>query len=625
MPRFLLIAVLLTCVASTPSQQKDWERLPLGEHAWNGFTHAVGIGEDAYFLHGTTVEYRRFDGTWKRWENILPYPVGAFSAAQQDSKGNILVLPGNNKPGFTFDPRTRQVVRTYPALALKTDRGCQLALDDKDIPHVALGGRSKSWGRVINGKWEELPALNTVTPLGKFSSGLFFTGPKFVAFGDHHVNNYDIATKAWPHKGKLYTQLGIRPALDRGGMGCQDRETKTICLTLGKGSRSIGFVLVPNALYYHLWPRLPFQLWDEDRSLYVTGRGAQKKLNLLSRREGALFRIPISALRSIGTDNDKRAEANSPWVVWNTSNAGSHGDLARERDSVCNLVFIEPFIYLQRKNIVRRIHFRTIAHSKTQAGHSYGPKFATMGAAFCYDGSERIYICNGYSRDFWSLELKRNRSDPKVGTDKLVDIPDVLTRSLHPLPINTYSTNNDINNDNGGGNTAMVCHDDNVYAVFDPVTRIMRRYSPKRNMWFLETVLPAGLPYDNRSGIDMLSHDGRIWVLSKNKMTSYSPKSGWGAVTDLGFQYSSDGGMACFDPETKMAYVALGGGRRDLATIHLTSGETKVLTNHFPDVVSVHGRRIYIGRLNGKKYLGIFRGHDSAEHWRMELPADGKL
>ncbi|MEE2886686.1 MAG: hypothetical protein VX951_04580 [Planctomycetota bacterium] len=625
MSRFLFTAVLFACAVPASSQQASWERIPLGKHTWTGFTHAVGIGEDAYFLHGRDIEHRGSDGTWDRWQDVLPHPVGPFSAARRDTKGNIVVVPGNEKPGFVFEPSSRRVTKTYSALALKTERGCQLALDAANVPHVAIGGRGKSWGRVVDNRWEALPDLNTVTPLGMFSAGLFFAGDRFIAFGDHHVNNYFIADKSWPHKGKLFTQLGIRPALDRGGMGCQDPETGTVCLTLGKGSRTLGLVLIQNATYYHLRPRLPFELWDEDRCLYVSGTGKTRRLNLLSRREGALFRIPVSSLYSIGTGDDKRAEAGSPWVVWNTSQNGSHGDLARERDSICNLVFVEPFLYLQRKNIVRRIHYKTIAHSKTQAGYSYGPLFATMGAAFCYDGSERIYICNGYTRDFWALELLRNRKAPDVRTNKLVDIPEVLTRQLHPLPLHTYSSTKQINNDNGGGNTSMTYHDGQIYAVFDPVTRVVRRYSPRKNTWSLETVLPAGMPYDNRSGIDMFSSDGRLWVLSKNKLTSYSKKTGWAPIEILNFEYSSDGGMACLDPDTKMVYVALGGGSRTLATIHLPGREQKVLKNYFPDAVSVHGRRIYIGRLQGKKYLSIFRGHDSAEHWRMELPADGRL
>ena len=612
-------------VADGAAQPAAWERIPLGEHAWTGFTHAVGIGESAYFLHDRTVKVRRGDGSWERWEDILPYPVSAFSAARSDSKGNIVVLPGDEKPGFVLDVRAGRVIKSYPALAVKTMRGCQLALDANDVPHVAIGGCRKSWGRVVNDKWEELPGLNTVTALGMFSAGLYFIGDKFIAFGDHHVNNYFLDTGTWPHKGKLYTQLGFRPALDRGGMGCQDPDSGTICLTLGKGSRSLGVIMMSTGKYHHVRPRLPFPLWDEDRSLYITGAGQSKRINLLSRREGAIFRLPVMSMRRIGDNGDKRAEEGSPWIVWNTSRNGSHGDLARERDSVCNLVFIDPYVYVQRKNIVRQIHYKTIRHSKTQAGYKYGNKFATVGAACCYDGSKRLYLCNGYSKDFWVIELKEHRDDPGVDTGELRAISEVLTRELATLPLNSYSSTKFINNENGGGNTVMAFYKQDVYALFDPVTRILWRYSTEENRWSHEAILPAGLPYDSRSGIDMFSHDGRLWVLSKNRLTSYARETGWAEVEELDFEYSSDGGMACFDPQTQMVYVALGSASRDLATIHLPSRTQKVLEDYFPDCVSVHGRRIYIGRLEGKKYLSIFRGHDSAEHWRMELPADGKL
>jgi len=280
---------------------------------------------------------------------------------------------------------------------------------------------------------------------------------------------------------------------------------------------------------------------------------------------------------------------------------------------------------VQRKNIVRQIHYKTIRHSKSQAGYKYGRKFATVGAALCYDGAKRVYLCNGYSKDFWAIELKEHRDNPGVDTGELREISEVVTRELAALPRNSYSSTKFINNENGAGNTAMVFYDREVYAVFDPVTRILWRYSPEQDRWFQEGILPAGLPYDSRSGIDMFVHDGRLWVLSKNSLTSYAKETGWADVEELDFEFSSDGGMACFDPETQMVYVALGAGSRDLATIHLPSRTQKVLEDHFPDCVSVHGRRIYIGRLEGKKYLSIFRGHDSAEHWRMELPADGKL
>ena len=60
---------------------------------------------------------------------------------------------------------------------------------------------------------------------------------------------------------------------------------------------------------------------------------------------------------------------------------------------------------VQRKNILRQIHFKTFQHSANMGGATYGDRFATIGAALCYDGKRRIYLCNGYERRFWAVEL----------------------------------------------------------------------------------------------------------------------------------------------------------------------------------------------------------------------------
>ena len=143
--------------------------------------------------------------------------------------------------------------------------------------------------------------------------------------------------------------------------------------------------------------------------------------------------------------------------------------------------------------------------------------------------------------------------------------------------------------------------------------------------WCLDHAVAAESPGLTDSLCTTVGIDGGALPQRLGDVVGGAVDAGWAPVEDLNFEYSSDGGMACFDPETQMVYVALGGGSRTLATVHLPSREQKVLEKHFPDAVSVHGRRIYIGRLKGKKYLSIFRGHDSSEHWRMELPADGRL
>jgi hypothetical protein len=372
---------------------------------------------------------------------------------------------------------------------------------------------------------------------------------------------------------------------------------------------------------------LPLLLEDGDRTMYVTGVSGNKRLNILSRSNNALYRIKAVDLRGVGTHGDDgKADVGTEWELWNADHMGSRGDLARERDSVCNAVFVKPYLYTQRKNILRQVHFKTFRHSANMGGATYGDRFATIGAALCYDGKRRIYVCNGYETKFWAAELYV-KAGPNGGPQpELVPISFMKATELARLPINKYAAGTRyINHDNGGGNTSMVFHDGDVYALFDPTTRVIHRFIVAKNLWQPETVLPVSIPYRAEHGVDMFSYAGKLWLLSKDTLATYDRDKGWSETESLDFSYSSNGGMATLDPDTGMVYVAIGGGTRDLATIHLESREQRVLKDHFPDTVSVHGRRVYIGELDGSKYLGLFRGHDTAEQWRLKLPADGRL
>jgi hypothetical protein len=50
-----------------------------------------------------------------------------------------------------------------------------------------------------------------------------------------------------------------------------------------------------------------------------------------------------------------------------------------------------------------------------------------------------------------------------------------------------------------------------------------------------------------------------------------------------------------------------------------------VLTDFFPDVVSVHGRRLFFTERGGVRYLNLQRGHDSQEFWRTSISGSGRL
>lgn len=622
----LMVTGDLAAAQGDRKRHAGWERVLL-PHTWRGYTHATGDGTATWFLHGRDAHVLDGRGRWEKLTGVLPTAVDACSAVCRNRNGHIVVVPGRNKAGFVLDPETRKTT-PVPALALDTRRGALAVVDDAGRLFVAIGGRTNQWGWLDAGRFRPLPKMTTVTTLGKFSSGLFALGSTMLAFGDHHVSQFDFPKKTW--KADLFTVLGMRPAFDRGGMTCHDRKNQLVFMTLGKRSRTLGVMVLRTVgqlaaqRFYFLKPRLPILLEDIDRTLFVTGSGAEARINLLSRSHGAVYRIRYNDVKGVGIQNDIRADVGSDWEVWNSTRIGNIGDLCRERDSVCNDVSVPPYFYNQRKNIVQRVRRYDMRQNSPSVGPTFGTRFATEGSAICHDGKDRIYLCNGYLRRFWALELRTDNATGQKQAD-LVAIKDLRATPLSDIPVHDYSGRGEINHDNGGGNTVLCHHAGSVFGMFDPVTRILWRYDIGKNRWSHATILPAGLTYTSRDGIDFFSDEGRLWVLTRSGVGSYTSADGWSPVKRLDLPYSSNGGMAALDPATDIAYVVRGEGTRDLATVNVKTGEQKILKDHLPDVVSVPGRRISIAKWKDVKYVTIYRGHDTAERWRLKLPKDGRL
>jgi len=606
-------------IAERPTQA-TWRRSPIpGALRDNGFTHALAVGDTVWFLQGRDVYERDGVGAWRYHEQVLPAPVGSFSAATVGRDGRLLVVPGGGHAGFRTDPRSWQV-ELIPALDQPTDRGCVVCVDEDDIPYLILGGRLPTWGRVVNGQWQELSDIVTVTPVGGYSAGLFAMPGRFlVAFGDHHVNVYRPEAGKWDAKSKLFVQLGFRPALDRGGMCVQDPTSGQVFMTLGKGSRSLG-LMTTDRRFFHLRPRLPFLLSDPDRALYVTVSPQGSRLNLLSREQGALFSIPLLQLVPIGLI-DQLADVGSRFEVSNSRFSGSMGDLARERDSVCSLVYCDPYVYIQRKMFVRRVHMQTLVHSPPDAGYRYGNEFAVEGAALCHDSEDGIYVYNGHSSRFWRLRPFTSNNGEKRRSDSQVPLADAMVTELSAIP----EWRGTARRDGRGRNTPMVVHDGGVFAMFEPVTRRLWRYDIAANRWAAVAVLPAGVPYTREDGSQLCTDGERLWLVTKDRLIDYTPGSGWGKSSQLAFSFSQDGGMLAPDLDRGRIYVAIGGGTRHLGVIDLVDRRSRLLTDFFPDVVSVPGQRMFLVQAGETTWLYIFRGHDTAEYWRTVVSGDGEL
>lgn len=600
---------------AAPTAAAGWRRTALREPRWSGYTRAVTVGSRAYLLHGRDVEVVHEDGTFEHLASVLPRPVEAFSAVATVDDGKIAVVPGRGALAFLFDPRTR-TARDVAGLALQTGRGARIVSDARGSLLCTLGNGSNQWVRHRDGRVEPMPPVETVNMPGKYASALFRVGGKILCLGDHHVSSFDLDTGKWDGTNKLFFVLGFRPALDRGGMFCQDPASQMVFAAHGKGSRAVG-VLLPQREFHYLRPRLPIGLHDAGETMFLTGAGAALRLNVLSLLERTLFWIPVAELAMVDR-RDRSVEAGSRWQIWNLREVGAAGDLVRERDSTGNAVFVDPLVYVQRKNAIRSIEYHDWLHCDWEGTPEFGPDFAVKGAAICTDG-RFIYVTNGYSNEFFALDLQTPEALAHADVRTRIGKTSVRTlASLRTFPAKTV-------NDDPPRNTTMVCHAGKVFALRDPVTRILHAYDPRADRWEDVDLIPAAVRYTDDLGVDLMSAGDRLWLLSADALTSWAPGAGWSEPVPMGFQYSSDGGMAIFDPVAKLIYVVLGGSSRNLAVVDPADGSNRVLVDFFPDVISVHGRRLFLSERDGVRYFNIQRGHDSSEFWRTAISGEGRL
>ncbi|HEX5054290.1 MAG TPA: hypothetical protein VFZ65_21100 [Planctomycetota bacterium] len=601
----LLLAADALCAQATATEPA-WHRTELGDRVWQDYTHAVTIAGEGFLLHGRDIEIVHADGSLDRWPGVLPRRTDAFSAVAALDDGTIVVVPGRKELAFRFDPKTRSAT-DLPGFAPQTGRGARAVDDGRDGIICMPAGGTNDLLRYRGGQLESLPDVQCVNSPGKYAAGLFRIDRRLFAFGDHHVSWMDLDKLTWAGTNHLFRVLGFRPAVDRGGMVFQEPQTGVLFQTHGKDSRAIG-VLLPNSDCFLLRPRLPIGLRDSGQALFATNTGALTRLNVLSQMHSTLFWIPLADLEPV-TAASREVERGSRWQLWNLTELGVVGDLVRERDSVGNLVFIDPQIYVQRKNMMRTIEYDKWRHTPWEGAPEFGKSFAIKGAALCTDGN-RVYVTNGYSNEFFCLDLHTTESKKTSAT--IVPINDALVRPLSPLRSFPAGTGND----DLPRNMAMVCHQGKVYALRDPVTRTLHAYDVAADTWSAVTLLPSAIHYTDELGLDLMSDGERLLLLSGDMITTWTPEQAWGPVHELGFRYSSDGGMAIYDAAAHLVYVALGGRSRDLAVVDPYDGSNKVLRDFFPDVISVYGRRLFLCERDGTRYLNIQRGHDSTEFWR---------
>ncbi|MAG55024.1 MAG: hypothetical protein CMJ83_01905 [Planctomycetes bacterium] len=594
-----LLLLATACVA-----QPAWTRQDLPGITWKEKTRVVVVGERVLLLHGRHASRLHADGRIETWRYALPLTITPLVSAVDADQDSFWMVGGPS--GKTFRVNVHNWHVEHQAFLGAAGAGVA-ACRFRNHLWAARGDGSGYWAQLVDGKWEPRPPLVIVNPLGKFSSGLHPAGDGIAAFGDHHVAWFDMAKQAWRAKADVHIVMRVRPAIGRGGMSTWDRAKDQVFVTLGKSSRSLGILQLNQRRYFHLRPRLPIALRESGETLYVDGKGGDRRLVLVSIENEARFSIPVRDLVRIGA-KDQKADGATEWEVWNSAPYGADGELIRERDGFSNMLVVGRQMYTQRKNVVRRWHLDRRLHSKNSAGHHYGSEWITLGAAAAADPTGRIFLCTGHDRRIWALHTARRLDGKPVADAGAPDIEEMAVSELPELPEDT------------GGNTSLAWTKAGLVAVLSQKSRGLHRLDEGAGKWAQLDALPPALNYDAKYDLDVHADGDALVVVSGDHCARRDVKGVWTVLDKLPFRATTDGGMSVLDPVRRKIYVVVGGGSRDLGVIDLNTGTAELQVAALPDAVSVHGHRIWVDQVGDDRWLYVYRGHDSDELWRLRLP-----
>lgn len=578
------------------------------------------MGEQVLFFYRNRLSRLDLDaGSWTHSEVDFPFAVDASFAAA--AEGSLLYVLAAEAPHlFSLQPDGERV-RALAPMPEQPRRGARIAGDGRGhLYAIVAGGHPSDKGskklfryEVAGDRWLSLPQVESVNNPGRYSSGLHHVDGSLFTYGDHHIARFDLESEAWQI---LFYVMRYRPFLDRGGMSAVDPSTRSIYVTLGGESNSLGVLSTRDATFHYLRPRLPFQLGDAGETFFLTHREAGKRLHLLSNRERAIYSIEVGSLLRIGTPQaGKTADVGSPWESQNVSRRGAHGGLFRHFDSYCSGVYIAPYFYYQRKNVLRRVNPLTSSVSPIEGLYRFHQHFSTSGAAIATDGQGRLYLFTGHDRIFFQVEIDPEEADTSdepgnvLGSTHFGDSATGRVRRLADLP------------EVPSRNTAAAYFDDSLLAILRPDSRTVHRYVPGRDRWTTAGELPAKVTYGEATGLSLVRAGERLYLLANDALFAYDTRSAvesggppFEHFMDLSFALSDDGGMTAWDPTTRRIYASVGAGSRRLGVIDLDRQKSFLSAVDFPDAVSVAGQRMFV--LDDKLY--IYRGHDSAELWRID-------
>ena len=589
-----------------------WEKESIPS-AIEGRVVTLAAGEDIYIYGDSTCQiYSPRNSVWRPCplaDSGHPFTVGRGFAVADGQDGHIYMLDSSGV--FLGYQKENGHYKELEPPPFRPGRGARLVSGADGFLFAVKGifsgqpqdSRFLYRYEIETQSWSKLGRLEVVNLPGKYSSGLVRWNGGLFVWGDHHVARYDVAKKDWS---KVFYVLRYRPSLEQGGMHALYPDAGKIFYTLGRDSNSLGVLSLDGKRFDYLRPRLPVFVSGDDETLFVAETDAGPSLYFLSPTDQALYSIPLESLEAIEASSpDKSADLGSIWEIHNVGRRGAQGDLVRSIDSFTNAVHVPPYVYYQRKNILRRLNLRTRS-SSPNGQFLFHDRFITAGAAFAYDDNGSLYLFTGHDRRFFRVDIGEMQNG-EAGSGGLLahrKIEDLGAVVLAELPVQP------------GTSTSLVEHKGGIWAAFASDVSSLYRFDISKNRWFKMAKIPElESSSESGGGLILYSAGGELYLFRGSGLYKYVADKNFDLIVRFPFEVSADGGMATYDPISEMFYVALGGGRRGMALVDPASGEVVMLADMFPDVVSVAGQRMWIH--DGELY--IWRGHDSAEIWKASV------
>jgi hypothetical protein len=580
----------------------------------------VPCGDKLLLATGDRIEI--YDPAADAWApRALPLPeatgVGAVFASGEGRRV-FLARGGRSRTLWCVDPFARKIEELPPAPG-PVGRGSGLVFFKEHL-YLARGMlqrefheldlETRAWNRL-----EDLGGSVKMPRPGALSGGLLRSGTGIFAWGDHHLQRFDLESGKWHDR--TWTALGFRPDVC-GGMFAGHAPSGATIFVQGGYSRTLLASFLSVGQHAYLRPRLPYPIIGEGNRAAVMDVGGEPHLFVYALEpDNELCRIPLRSFQPVTRDSPE-VETGAGWKKLCAIDGGT-GVRRRFRaftgftppavrgtwGVVGVMGALENELYFVRLRNVRRIGSQH-GVSTAYPGHRLD-RHVFAGACAAYDGKQSLYVMPGESRELlrWKTPIGPILTDRK----KLLKThdPDGL-KVLAPAPAEV------------GRGAAMVFSGRSLFVLPRMGRRDVWSFDIERSRWTALPPLPDDVPAPGLAGTGLAAPAGRLLAFAGRQVMRLDMQAGrWSRLAELPFAVSRDGGMTTLDEVAGRVYLVAGGVSTRLGRLDPGSGRFEELFPRLPDVVSAEGNRLAVLTVGKGRRLYVHRGHDSNEIWHIDL------